>query len=120
MRVRFVVEPDEVECVVCDDGPGLTPEDMARVFGRFARLSARPTGGEKSTGLGLAICRALVEGMGGRIRCGNNPEGGAYFAFVLPLPAGAAEGRGQTRSPFGRVESESPFPYLLAKTREGA
>jgi two-component system sensor histidine kinase/response regulator len=117
VRLKFAVNDDECECCICDDGPGLTDKDLVRVFGRFARLSAKPTGGEKSTGLGLAICRALAEGMDGRVWCGNNPDGGAFFAFALPLAP--TEVRGGTSTPFGRVDSVSPFPHLLAEPQAG-
>jgi two-component system, sensor histidine kinase and response regulator len=73
----------EVHLTVTDTGPGLSAQDLEKVFSRFARLSARPTGGEKSTGLGLAICRALTERMGGRVWCGNQPLGGACFGLSL-------------------------------------
>ena len=52
---------------VQDQGPGLSDEDKQRLFQHFARLSARPTGGERSTGLGLAITRRIVEAHGGTI-----------------------------------------------------
>src|SRR5690606_21111457 len=56
-----------VRFAVRDTGPGLTEEDRSRLFQHFQRLSAQPTGGETSTGLGLAIARQLVELHGGRI-----------------------------------------------------
>lgn len=118
VRLKFARNYDEGECYICDDGPGLTEQDLLRVFGRFARLSAKPTGGEKSTGLGLAICRALAEGMDGRVWCGNNAEGGAFFAFSLP--AVAVETRGGTNVPFGNLESAPPFPHLLAEPKAGS
>lgn len=85
---RLTLEGDgaRVRLAVQDQGPGLTPEDMARLFGKFARLSARPTGGEKSTGLGLSIVRSMVEAMGGRIWATSEPGQGA--TFFLELPAG--------------------------------
>jgi two-component system sensor histidine kinase/response regulator len=70
---------------VQDTGPGLSEDDFARVFTRYGRLSSRPTGGEKSTGLGLAICKQLVEVHHGEIGVHNNPTGGATFWFKLPL-----------------------------------
>jgi signal transduction histidine kinase len=80
----------EAEAVVADSGPGLKPEDVARLFGRFQRLSAQPTGGESSTGLGLSIVRKIIDLHGGRIDISENgPLGGASFAVVLPLHAGA-------------------------------
>ena len=69
---------------VMDEGPGLTNEDKARLFGKFARLSAQPTGGEHSTGLGLAIARKLTELMNGRIWCDSEPGEGATFYLELP------------------------------------
>lgn len=69
---------------VRDTGPGLTPEDLERVFVKYARLSNRPTGGEVSTGLGLAICKQLIELHSGEIGAHNNPTGGSTFWFKLP------------------------------------
>ncbi len=73
-----------VSCTVRDEGPGVTPEDKAKLFGRFARLSARPTGGEHSTGLGLSIVKKLMEAMKGSVRCESEEGQGA--AFILELP----------------------------------
>lgn len=69
---------------VRDSGPGLSPEDEGRLFGRFQRLSAKPTGGESSTGLGLSIAKRIVELHKGRIAASNNQPGpGATFAISL-------------------------------------
>ncbi|EAU42717.1 response regulator receiver sensor signal transduction histidine kinase [Fulvimarina pelagi HTCC2506] len=71
---------------VDDSGPGLTQEDVMRVFGRFQRLSAQPTGGESSTGLGLSIVRRIAELHGGNVEViEKGGLGGASFAIVLPL-----------------------------------
>jgi signal transduction histidine kinase len=70
---------------VQDQGPGLTAEDQRKLFGKFARLSARPTGNESSTGLGLAITKRLVDAMGGRIWCESSPGQGATFFVELTL-----------------------------------
>jgi signal transduction histidine kinase len=51
--------------IVRDEGPGFTEDDKTRLFGKFVRLSAQPTGGESSTGLGLSIVKRFVEAMGG-------------------------------------------------------
>jgi hypothetical protein len=69
---------------VTDQGPGILPEDRARLFQAFARLSAHPTGGERSTGLGLAITRRVVEAHGGEIGVESVPGQGATFWFTLP------------------------------------
>ncbi len=77
---------DYGECVIRDEGPGFTNEDKARMFSRYGRLSARPTGGEPSTGLGLSIVRKLVVGMGGVLTCESTPGNGAAFTVRLPRP----------------------------------
>ena len=73
--VRFSVQ---------DQGPGLTEEDKRHLFGKFKRLSAKPTGGEHSTGLGLSIVKRLVEMMNGRIWVESEPGKGATFFVELP------------------------------------
>jgi signal transduction histidine kinase len=69
---------------VQDEGPGLTDQDQQGLFQHFSRLSARPTGGEKSVGLGLAITRRMVEAHGGQIGVDTEPGRGANFWFTLP------------------------------------
>jgi signal transduction histidine kinase len=68
-----------------DEGPGFTSEDKEKLFGKFARLSARPTGGEHSTGLGLSIVKKLVELMRGTVRCESQADKGATFIVEFPL-----------------------------------
>ena len=75
-----------------DEGPGFTAEDCAKAFGQFVKLTARPTGGEPSTGLGLSIVKALAEHMGGSVELQSRPGEGACFTVRLPLaPADAPE-----------------------------
>jgi signal transduction histidine kinase len=69
---------------VIDSGPGLLPEDRARLFGRFQRLSARPTAGESSTGLGLSIAKRIVDLHDGSLTADEAP-GGRGTNFVLTL-----------------------------------
>lgn len=70
---------------VADQGPGLSDDDLRRVFERYARLSARPTAGEDSTGLGLSIAREIVLRHGGEIGVANNSPGpGATFWLRVP------------------------------------
>jgi two-component system sensor histidine kinase/response regulator len=76
----------QVECRIQDDGPGFTAEDRARMFRRYARLSARPTDGEPSTGLGLSIVLKLVKVMNGELACESTPGQGACFMVRLPRP----------------------------------
>ncbi len=76
-----------LELAVRDFGQGIQPGDLARLFMPFEKLSSTPTAGEKSTGLGLAITKRIVEAHGGRIRVESQPGEGATFTFSLPLPA---------------------------------
>ncbi len=69
---------------VIDQGPGITKKDRTRLFQDFATLSAQPTGGEKSTGLGLAICKRIVEAHGGKIGVDTKPGEGSAFWFTIP------------------------------------
>ena len=77
-------EESYVECYVQDQGPGFTEEDKTRMFQRYGRLSARPTGGEPSAGLGLSIVKKLVEAMGGALTCESTAGSGARFTVRLP------------------------------------
>ena len=88
VEVRTRDDDAQVVVEVIDSGPGLAEEDFPKLFQRYAKLSARPTAGEKSSGLGLSICRQLVEAHGGTIGADNSEERGARFWFSLPaLPA---------------------------------
>ncbi len=73
---------------VSDQGPGIPPDEMPRLFQAFATGSARPTGGERSIGLGLAIVRRIVEGHGGRISVAPGTAGGSVFIIDLPRAQG--------------------------------
>jgi two-component system sensor histidine kinase KdpD len=72
----------EVIVEVADRGPGLPPGEEERIFDKFYRVHPTNAGG---VGLGLTICRAIVEAHGGRIWGANRPGGGALFRFTLPL-----------------------------------
>jgi two-component system sensor histidine kinase KdpD len=73
-----------VQVVVEDDGPGLPPGDPERLFAKFQR--GRDESEVPGAGLGLAICRAIVNAHGGRIAAAHRAGGGARFVFTLPLP----------------------------------
>jgi signal transduction histidine kinase len=73
-----------IRLAVTDEGPGLTAQDQQRLFGKFERLSARPTGGESATGLGLAIVKLLVDLHGGRVWAESALQGGSTFIVELP------------------------------------
>jgi len=88
-EIRLTVCPPGtryVECQIQDEGPGFSENDKLRMFRRYGRLSARPTGGEPSTGLGLGIVKKLVLAMHGELACESAPGQGATFAFRLPRP----------------------------------
>lgn len=73
-----------VRIEVQDEGPGLTNEDKEKIFGKFTRLSAKPTAGEHSTGLGLSIVKKMVEGMNGKVWVESEYGRGATFIVLLP------------------------------------
>lgn len=83
--VRTARAGDSVRAEVRDEGPGISAEDQKRLFGKFARLTARPTAGEHSTGLGLAIVKRLVESMHGKVWCESAPGQGATFLVEFPV-----------------------------------
>ena len=74
---------DEITVSVVDRGPGIKPGDEERVFEKFHRGAHE--GAVGGTGLGLTICRAIVEAHGGRIWVENRVVGGAMFCFTLPV-----------------------------------
>jgi signal transduction histidine kinase len=74
----------KVRVEVQDEGPGFSEEDKKKLFGKFARLSAKPTGGEHSTGLGLSIVKRLAEAMGANIWCESTLGKGAMFVIEFP------------------------------------
>jgi signal transduction histidine kinase len=86
--VTVLVERDEVGGTsafsVRDQGPGIPANERDKLFKDFGRLSVQPTGGEKSTGLGLAICRKIVEAHHGTIEAVNLPDRGCEFRVTLP------------------------------------
>jgi two-component system sensor histidine kinase KdpD len=89
---------DTVVLAVADRGPGMAADELDRVFEKFHRGSA--SRGRRGIGLGLAICRTIIEAHGGRISAANRPDGGALLAMNLPM-AGPAP-----------VPSESGLPQF--------
>ncbi|MBS1537063.1 MAG: hypothetical protein JST20_04880 [Bacteroidetes bacterium] len=84
--VQISVRPAQsmVRIEVQDEGPGISDEDKKKLFGRYVRLSAKPTGGEHSSGLGLSIVKKLVEVMGGQVWCESVVGKGTTFIVELP------------------------------------
>jgi signal transduction histidine kinase len=91
LRVRTDLTPDGVEVTVQDQGPGIPPDQMDKLFKPFCRVGAQERQMTGGTGLGLAISRAIVEQHGGRIRVEPGTPGGSRFIFVLPALAEPAE-----------------------------
>jgi two-component system sensor histidine kinase KdpD len=86
IMVGAVPEGSMVRVTVDDDGPGLPPGDPERLFAKFQR--GRQESDVPGAGLGLAICRAIIQAHGGTIRAANLPGGGARFEFTLPVEQG--------------------------------
>ncbi|MBL0741253.1 CHASE3 domain-containing protein [Chryseolinea lacunae] len=70
---------------VLDQGPGISKQDREKLFGKFQRLSARPTAGESSSGLGLSIVKELVNALNGNIVVESDENRGSKFIVELPL-----------------------------------
>jgi len=85
ISVAVTHEDDNTLIRVTDEGQGLSPEDLGRLFGRFQRLSAKPTAGESSTGLGLSIVKRIIDMHGGEVTAASDGPGlGSTFTIVLP------------------------------------
>ncbi len=74
-----------LDIAVTDQGPGIPSEDLDRLFDTFEKLSAQPTGGEKSTGLGLSIVKSIVDAHGGEIEVDSEVGRGTTFIVHLPV-----------------------------------
>jgi len=85
IRIRARAWPAVIEITVADSGPGLPPGEEHRVFDKFHRAREEPA--QSGFGLGLAICKTIVEAHGGEIAARNLAEGGVEFRFSLPLDA---------------------------------
>ena len=76
---------NSIEIAVSDQGPGIPPEEIDKLFGAFQTLSTRPTGGEKSTGLGLSIAKQIVDSHGGDIEVQSKIGIGTTFVVRIPI-----------------------------------
>ncbi|MBV9231275.1 MAG: DUF4118 domain-containing protein [Chloroflexi bacterium] len=87
IEISAGVVGEEMVISIADYGPGIPSNDLERIFDKFYRVLSTKRNGTSTmgTGLGLAVCRGLVEAHGGRIWAENRQEGGAVFRFALPL-----------------------------------
>jgi len=92
---------------VTDEGPGLSIEDQKKLFQKFQKLSAKPTGGETSSGLGLSIAKHIIEAHQGRVTCESEEGFGATFIIELPIV--------EVRSLY---EDAAPVPGLKGPNRK--
>jgi signal transduction histidine kinase len=83
--IRIFQQATRIRIEIQDQGQGLSPEDQAKLFGKFTRLTAKPTGGEHSTGLGLFIVKKLVTALNGKVWCESELGHGATFILTLPI-----------------------------------
>ena len=83
VELRTIRNNDEVRFEVADQGPGIPPEEIKDLFGKFNKLSNKPTGGEGSTGLGLSIVKELVRFLDGGISVNSTLHEGSVFVITL-------------------------------------
>ncbi|MDM8567490.1 hybrid sensor histidine kinase/response regulator [Candidatus Halobeggiatoa sp. HSG11] len=77
--INLTTNENEIQCKIKNEGQGLNADDLKKLFGKFNRLSTKPTGGEHSTGLGLFIVKKLVEAMNAKICCESELGNGVIF-----------------------------------------
>lgn len=87
LEIGVSMAATELFVSIADRGPGIPVSDLERIFDKFYRVMdrTRPTGAVGGTGIGLSVCRGLIEAHGGRIWAANRQDGGALFCFSLPL-----------------------------------
>lgn len=89
IKIRLSNEESEegkfLKIEVNDEGPGFSEQDRKKLFGQFSKLSARPTGGEHSSGLGLSIVKKLVDSLHGTIECNSEKGKGANMVVRIPI-----------------------------------
>lgn len=82
--VSLVKDTSGAKVDIRDEGPGISEEDQAKLYGTFQKLSARPTGDEKSTGLGLSIVKKVLEAHKSELNVVSQLGKGTTFSFTLP------------------------------------
>ncbi|RZT93322.1 two component regulator with propeller domain [Ancylomarina subtilis] len=81
--VKVWEDGNKVKTMIKDEGPGISLEDQKRMFGKFQVLSAKPTAGERSTGLGLSIVKKYIEAMDGKVWCESEIGRGSNFIIEM-------------------------------------
>ncbi|MEX0646653.1 MAG: tetratricopeptide repeat-containing sensor histidine kinase [Balneolaceae bacterium] len=99
VNIRTGIVNDKIRISIHDEGPGIPAEDQKKLFGRFTRLSNRPTGNESSTGLGLYIAKKLTTSMNGSIWCESKPGKGTVF--YVEFPSAGKKNREEVKSAAG-------------------
>ena len=89
IQVRISHDTHTLTTTVADQGLGLHPHELEEIFVPYKKASARPTAGESSTGLGLAIARKIIESHGGKIWAESSKGHGSAFHFSLPMKSHA-------------------------------
>jgi len=90
IRVRVARADDQILLAVQDQGPGIPPNELDKLFKPFQRTSVKSTAGEKGTGLGLSIVKKIVEGHHGKIWVESQVGQGTTFFVALPLSSSIA------------------------------
>ncbi|MEP2026368.1 MAG: HAMP domain-containing sensor histidine kinase [Reichenbachiella sp.] len=85
IHININSEDEKLLLSIKDEGPGISPEDQQKMFKPFTRLSATPTGGEPSNGLGLSIIKSLCQQLGGRIKVESELGKGTTFIVSIPM-----------------------------------
>ena len=122
IRVSAARSGGDVEVSVADQGRGIPAEDLPRLFRKFSRRDDRDTEGD--TGLGLAICKGIVEAHGGRIHAESDGPGlGARFVFTLPVVRDAGPAPRSARSQDGGQSAGTVLvvdddPMILRSVRD--
>lgn len=109
VSIELRAHEHEFEVIVSDQGKGIAPEDLERIFGKFTQVEDSATREQGGTGLGLAICRGIIEAHRGRLWAESVPGQGSRFHFTLTRVVD---------TPIGdRADGEIPVGSLLAALR---
>jgi signal transduction histidine kinase len=117
VHVHTLPETGSILVSVRDEGPGISEADQKKMFQKFTRLTARPTGGESSTGLGLSIVKRLAEAMSGSVQCQSVLGFGSTFLLRLPVWPKDLPDPATTVAASSRSTTPSPNPPSLFQSR---